>query len=91
MDTVAFERRVAALRQCLEAERDRVAGDMLDYPTPVPACDVDFNALIDERIRLADALARLDALRAAVLDNTPMASVWNHHPHGPGASAQGMI
>ena len=84
MDVTLVDARLLELRTLIEAERNRVALDMSDYPTPVPACDVDFNALIDERIRLADALVRLDGLREALFDRTPMAARWNHHPHGPG-------
>jgi len=87
METLGINDHLTALRSVLTAERDRIALDMRDYPTPIPACDADFNTLIDERIRLADAVVRLDALRDALLDRTEMASVWTHHPHGPGGLA----
>ena len=87
MDITTVENQIAALRALLEAQRTRVAADMRDYPTPVPACDADFNGLIDERIRLADAVVLLDALRESLFDRSPMADVWNEHRHGVGAAA----
>jgi hypothetical protein len=45
----------------LEAERRAVYDEIKSYPRPIPACDVQFNTLLDERARLDAELARLAA------------------------------
>jgi len=51
------------LRDLLESKRLRIAGEIGKYPTPIPACDADFNHMLAERARLEADLAHLDALR----------------------------
>jgi len=50
------------IRDHLERKRLRLAGDIVNYPTPIPACDADFNHMLAERARIEADLARLDAL-----------------------------
>ena len=46
----------------LEEERRRLDAEIRAYPTPIPRCDAQFNALFERR----EAIAReLDALREA--------------------------
>ncbi len=43
----------------LESTRHRIIGEISNYPAPRPACDADFNHLLEERARIADELNRL--------------------------------
>jgi hypothetical protein len=47
-------------RATLEGERLRIQAEIVSYPMPIPACDVYFNGLLEERARVCGALARLD-------------------------------
>ena len=47
-------------RAALERERLRVQAEIVSYPMPIPACDVYFNGLLEERARICEALARLE-------------------------------
>lgn len=49
-----------ALRALLEARRDRICAELGDYPRPVPACDVHYNRLLEERSAVCRDLERLD-------------------------------
>ena len=46
----------------LEDERHRVNEEIRNYPAPIPACDAQFNYLLEERVRIAQELAGLKAL-----------------------------
>ena len=46
----------------LLAERDRVNEQIGTYPPPIPACDAQFNYLLDERNRIANELKQIDAM-----------------------------
>jgi hypothetical protein len=68
------DRALDALQAALEAARAAISRELCDIPPPVPACDVNFNRLLEDRSRIADALQALGRLRAtgpdraAVLD-----------------------
>jgi hypothetical protein len=51
------------IRARLERRRDEILERISSYPTPIPACDVDFNRLLEERARVFEELDRLKALR----------------------------
>jgi hypothetical protein len=51
---------VADQRAALEGERLRIQAEIVSYPMPIPACDVYFNGLLEQRARVCEALARLD-------------------------------
>jgi hypothetical protein len=51
----------AALRAHLEGRRDRICAELAEYPRPVPACDVHYNRLLEERGAVCRDLDRLDA------------------------------
>ena len=51
-----------AVRDYLKGERDRICNEICAYPTPIPACDVHFNRLLEERTGIFDALRELDGL-----------------------------
>ncbi len=52
-----------ALRARLERMRAAVAAEIRAYPAPIPACDAQFDYLLERREALSAALARLDAAR----------------------------
>ena len=49
-----------SLRRRLEALSDSVAVEIRSYPPPIPACDAQFNRLLELRRVLPQELARLD-------------------------------
>jgi len=52
-------------RAALERERLRIQGEIVSYPMPIPACDVYFNDLLEQRARVCDQLAGLERNAAA--------------------------
>ena len=52
-----------ALRARLERMQEAVAAEINAYPPPIPACDAQFDYLLERREALSEALARLDAAR----------------------------
>ena len=56
---------VAALIEAeLDARRIAISRELATIPPPVPACDVDFNRLLEDRGRIADAMQRLKQMLA---------------------------
>ena len=51
-----------SIREHLKNERHRVNEEIKNYPTPIPACDAQFNYLLEERASIAEELDRLEAL-----------------------------
>jgi hypothetical protein len=51
------------LRARLMQLREAVAAEIRAYPAPIPACDAQYNHLLERRAALAKALASLDAAR----------------------------
>jgi len=45
--------------QTLECERLRIQTEINDYPGPIPACDVYFNSLLEQRNRVCEELTAL--------------------------------
>jgi hypothetical protein len=60
----------ASLRMQLERLMREVGAEIRAYPAPIPACDAQFNRLLELRRLLPEELARLDAAAAS-----PAASV----------------
>ena len=58
----------AQLRAQLTRERDRVLAELRAYPPAVPACDAQFNYLLEQRDGLGRELGRLDAILDADAD-----------------------
>jgi hypothetical protein len=48
------------VRKHLEEERYRITREIGQYPTPIPACDQDYNHMLAERERVNAELTRLD-------------------------------
>ena len=43
----------------LETEKQRIFDEILHYPPPIPACDVQFNFLLEERSAITQELRRM--------------------------------
>ena len=50
------------VRQRLASEKARVARAIADYPAPIPACDEQFNHLLERRRSLAQEIDRAERL-----------------------------
>jgi hypothetical protein len=50
------------IRGYLTPQRDQVYEAIHSYPPPIPACDVQFNHLLEKRSQLAQELSRLNSL-----------------------------
>jgi hypothetical protein len=48
------------IKLVLERERDRIYEEITTYPPPIPACDAQFNHLLEQRERVFRDLARAD-------------------------------
>ena len=42
----------------LEKEKKRISEEIAHYPPPIPACDAQFNYLLEERARISQELSR---------------------------------
>ena len=51
----------SGVRERLQALMREVAEEIRTYPAPIPACDAQFNRLLELRRLLPEELARLDA------------------------------
>ena len=51
----------AAVRRHLEGVSATVAAEIRGYPAPIPACDAQYDHLLERRAALAATRARLDA------------------------------
>ena len=58
----------SVVRAALEALQRSVADDIRAYPAPIPACDAQFNHLLELRRALPQEIERLEAEIAAVED-----------------------
>ena len=50
-------------RAHLEQLKVRIADEINNYPPPIPACDAQFNYLLEQRGMIAEELTRLEAAR----------------------------
>jgi hypothetical protein len=57
------------IKQQLEKERHRIYDEIRNYPAPIPACDAQFNHLLQERRRISQELLELEQLSSE--DLTP--------------------
>ncbi len=57
------------IKQHLEQERHRIYHEIRNYPPPIPACDAQFNHLLEQRRRISQELAELEQLSSQ--DLTP--------------------
>lgn len=47
------------IRGHLENQKQRIGEEIKHYPRPIPACDLQFNALLEERARVSQEVDRL--------------------------------
>jgi hypothetical protein len=57
-----------AVRDHLEKQQQRIYEEIRNYPKPIPACDVQFNYLLEQRAGISDELNRLDEASRTSLD-----------------------
>jgi hypothetical protein len=50
------------IREYLESKKDQISKAILYYPPLIPACDAQFNYLLEERARLSQLLGQLESL-----------------------------
>ena len=50
------------IKRHLEEERHRIYREIRNYPPPIPACDAQFNHLLEQRRRISQELAELEQL-----------------------------
>ena len=55
-------RALTAFKNQLEKVKIRVNKEIGDYPSPIPACDVQFNYLLEERSKISLVLKRVENL-----------------------------
>lgn len=60
----------AALSEELQRERERIYGEIHNYPPPIPACDAQFNHLIQQRSAVTQELRSVQNLSVSALDST---------------------
>lgn len=58
---------IKALAERLESKRSDISEEISAYPPPIPACDAQFNYLLEARRGIAGELAQLKDLQAAGL------------------------
>ena len=49
------------IKAALEQEQERIYHAITDYPSPIPACDEQFNYLLEKRAQVSRDLARAEA------------------------------
>lgn len=59
MDAAPTESAWTRIRMHLESEMRRVKEEIRNYPAPIPACDAQYNHLLDAREALTTELSRL--------------------------------
>ena len=53
---------LTALKSQLEKVKTRINKEIGNYPPPIPACDAQFNYLLEERSKISKALKQVDTL-----------------------------
>lgn len=68
------------IQQRLEAEKQRVAEEISYYPPPIPACDAQFNSLLEARSTLLQQIGQVRGMLAQQLtvDDAQDALKWLH-------------
>jgi hypothetical protein len=59
VNTTSYDFAWTRIRQHLEKEMQRVRDEIRNYPAPIPACDAQYNYLLEEREGLSSELARV--------------------------------
>lgn len=53
----------------LRKEQERIRAEIHNYPPPIPACDAQFNYLLEQRARIAQELRAAQNLAEAATDS----------------------
>lgn len=61
MTTPTLENTWQEIRDHLQAQKDQIVDEIQNYPPPIPACDAQFNYLIEQRGKISVELNRVDA------------------------------
>lgn len=62
LDLVTIRRLAHQVRAQLETQRMEIVNEIRHYPPPIPACDQQFNHLLEQRSKVAQELQQIDAL-----------------------------
>ena len=62
VDVTLIEAAWQRVRQHLEAEKQRIFQEIRHYPPPIPACDVQFNSLLAERVTIIQELGQVESI-----------------------------
>ena len=83
-DGPGLESMIGKIRMRLLSRRDVLCEEITTYPTPITACDVHFNRLLEERDRTFLELQTLDKLTAGVTSAALLAFVRESRALDPG-------
>ncbi len=61
----------------LSGEKQRILEEIRAYPPPIPACDLHFNGLLEQRDAISRKLERLGEIEAAGLEGPDAAAAIN--------------
>jgi hypothetical protein len=50
------------IQRHLQTEKERIFQEIRQYPPPIPACDVQFNSLLEERVSILQELGRVNGI-----------------------------
>ncbi len=53
---------IALIRKHIDVHRNQIYTQIRHYPAPIPACDVQYNHLLEQRAGITQELSRLNAL-----------------------------
>ncbi len=70
MKTPTSETLWLEIKTSLEEQRNFINEEIRNYPPPIPACDAQFNFLLEERARLTTELNRLQEITGQNTDDT---------------------
>lgn len=62
-DAASIDARWRLIKEHVEARREEICNEIYAYPPPIPACDQQYNYLLEQRTQVRRELRRLDALR----------------------------
>lgn len=66
------------IRTHLEQQKKQINDEIYHYPPPIPACDAQFNYLLEERVRLTQELQRIDEVSKKGLADHKLISDFIH-------------
>lgn len=63
MQATLFQQQWQTLQEALEARQDAICSEIYRYPHPIPACDQQYNYLLEQRTLVKRELRKLGALQ----------------------------